>query len=163
MACRVDIVELPAQPVVALRRRGPVAGIGAAMRRLREVAAADGLEVAGPMTARFHSYEGLEEDADYEVVIGVVLPPGRTLPERLGEVRGEWLPKRLVLEAVHVGPHDRMDQAWDAVRAAGAEAGRVAAGPVEEVYEVTRADGVPPERYVTRVRLPLAGGAQLTS
>ena len=39
-----------------------------------------------------------------------------------------------------------MDDAWAAVREACAAVGYTPAGPVTEVYEVTRADGVPPER-----------------
>ena len=40
----VDIVSVPARPVVSLRRRGPLADIGASMRRLRELLAEAGLE-----------------------------------------------------------------------------------------------------------------------
>lgn len=105
----VDVVDLPAQPVVTLRRRGPLAGIGADMRRLRGLAAAAGLQTIGPMAARFHDYAGMDADADYEVVIGVVLPPGAPFPAALGEARGEWLPPRRALETVHRGPHDQMD------------------------------------------------------
>ncbi len=155
MAGPVDIVDLPAQAVVALRHRGPLAGIGADMRRLRELAGTAGLQTTGPMAARFHDYAGMDADADYEVVIGVLLPPGAPFPAALGDARGEWLPPRCALETVHRGPHDHMDAAWDAVTAACAAGGRTPSGPVEEVYEVTRADGVPPEQYVTRVRLPL--------
>ena len=78
------------------------------------------------------------------------------VPDAVGEARGEWLPLHHVLEAVHHGPHDAMDDAWAAVREACAALGYTPAGPVTEVYEVTRSDGVPPDRYVTRVRLPYA-------
>ena len=61
-----------------------------------------------------------------------------------------------MLEAVHRGPHDQMQDAWRAVREACDALGYTPAGPVTEVYEVTRADGVPPEQYVTRVQLPYA-------
>ncbi len=49
-----------------------------------------------------------------------------------------------------------MQDAWRAVREACDALGYTPAGPVTEVYEVTRADGVPPEQYVTRVQLPYA-------
>ena len=42
------------------------------------------------------------------------------------------------------------------MREARAAVGYTPSGPVTEVYEVTRADGVPPEEYVTKVRLPYA-------
>ena len=79
-----------------------------------------------------------------------------SVPDALGEARGEWIPLHHALEAVHRGPHTGMDDAWAAVREACAAVGYTPSGPVTEVYEVTRADGVPPEDYVTRVRLPYA-------
>ncbi len=42
----VDIVSVPAQPVLSLRRREPLSGIGDAMRRLRDLAA-EALETTG--------------------------------------------------------------------------------------------------------------------
>ena len=63
-------------------------------------------------------------------------------------------PLHHALEAIHHGPHDRMDDASAAVREACAALGYTPSGPVTEIYEVTRGDGVPAEDDVTRVRLP---------
>ena len=156
MVYDVDIVDVPGQLVLSLRRHGPLADIGAAMRRLRVLATGAGLETAGPMTARFYEYAGPDQDADYEVVISVLPPAGDPPPKIVGEARCRRLPSHQALETVHHGPHDRMDEAWSAVREACAARGGTPSGPVAEVYEVTRADGVPPDQYVTRVRLPLA-------
>ena len=82
--------------------------------------------------------------------------PDGSVPDAVGDARGEWVPLHHALEAVHRGPHDAMDDAWAAVREACAALGYTPSGPVIEIYEVTRADGVPPEEYVTRVRLPYA-------
>jgi len=133
--------------MVSLRRKGPLSGIGETMRRLRELLEEAGLEAAGPMTG----------DADYDVAIAVVPDAAGSVPDAVGEARGGWVPQHHALEAVHRGPHDRMDDAWAAVRRECAALGYAPAGPVTEVYEVTRSDGVPPDRYVTRVRLPYAG------
>jgi effector-binding domain-containing protein len=152
----VDIASVPAQAVVSLRRRGPLSEIGDAMRRLRELLAEAGLEAAGPMTARFYADTAPGRDADYDVLLAVVPGADGSVPDAVGEARGEWLPLHHVLEAVHLGPHDRMDDAWAAVREACAALGYAPAGPVTEVYEVGRSHGVPPDQYVTRVRLPYA-------
>ncbi len=152
----VDIVSVPARPVVSLRRRGPLADIGSSMRRLRELAAAAGLETTGPMMARFYADATPGADADFDVVIAVLPRPDGSVPDVVGEARGEWLPLHHVLEAVHRGPHGQMNDAWAAVRKACGALGCAPAGPVTEVYEVTRSDGVPPEQYVTRVQLPFA-------
>jgi DNA gyrase inhibitor GyrI len=49
----VDIVAVPEQAVVCLRRRGPLREIGAHIRRLCELVDQAGLTAAGPMMARF--------------------------------------------------------------------------------------------------------------
>jgi effector-binding domain-containing protein len=152
----VDIASVPARPVISLRRCGPLAGIGASMRRLRELVSEAGLEAAGPMMARFYADSAPGRDADYDVAITVLPSADGSVPDTVGEAHGEWLPLHHVLEAVHHGPHDQMDDAWAAVREACAAIGYTPAGPITEVYEVTKADGVPPEQYVTRVRLPYA-------
>jgi effector-binding domain-containing protein len=152
----VDIVSVPAMPMVSLRRSGPVSGMGAAMRRLREILEDAGLEADGPMRARFYGDGSAEGDADYDVALPVVPRPDASVPDAVGEARGEWVPLHHVLEAVHRGRHDAMQDAWAAVREACAALGYTQAGPVTEVYEVTRGDGVQPEDYVTRIRLPYA-------
>jgi effector-binding domain-containing protein len=152
----VDIVSVPARPVISLRRRGPLVEIGASMRRLRDLVSGAGLETAGPMMARFYADVAPGGDTDYDVALPVLPAADGSVPDAVGEARGEWLPLHHVLEAVHRGPHDQMDDAWAAVREACGALGYAPAGPVTEVYEVTRADGVPPEQYVTRVQLPYA-------
>ena len=114
------------------------------MRRLRELVAEAGLETAGPMMARFYGDAAPGQDADLDVAIPVVPRADGSVPDAIGEARGEWLPLHHVLEAVHRGPHDQMDDAWAAVREACSALGYAPAGPVTEVYEVTRTDGVPP-------------------
>jgi len=152
----VDIVAVPAQPVLSLPSRGPLSEIGARMRRLRELAAQAGLETAGPMTARFYDEARPGAEVDYDVCIAVRPRADGSVPDSAGEAHGEWLPLHHVLEAVHHGPHDEMDDAWAAVREAAAALGYASAGPMTEVYEVDRADGVQPAGYLTRVRLPYA-------
>jgi effector-binding domain-containing protein len=152
----VDIASVPARPVVSLRQHGPLADIGSAMRRLRDLVDEAGLQTAGPMMARFYGDAAPGQDADFDVAIPVLPRADGSVPDAVGEARGEWLPLHHVLEAVHRGRHDQMDDAWAAVREACAAVGYAPAGPVTEVYEVTRADGVPPEDYVTRVQLPYA-------
>jgi effector-binding domain-containing protein len=154
MGCDVHMVSVPGRLVLSLRRRGPLMGIGGSMRQLRELAGVAGVATTGPMMARFHADAGPDGEADYEVLIGVLLAAGSP-PAAAGDARWCWIPPHRALEAVHHGPHDDMDEAW-AVRRACAAGGNTQNGPVAEVYEVTRTDGVPPEQYVTRIRLPIA-------
>jgi effector-binding domain-containing protein len=156
MVYDVDIASVPARPMVSLRRTGPLSGIGDAMRRLRGLLAEAGLTAQGPMCARFYTDDAEGDAVDYEVALAVNPSADGSVPDSVGEARGEWVPLHHVLEAVHRGAHDQMDDAWAAVREACAALGYVPAGPITEVYEVTRSDGVPPDDYVTRVRLPYA-------
>jgi effector-binding domain-containing protein len=149
----VDIVSVPAQPVLALRWEGPLAQIGAAMRRLRELAAEAGLETTGPMMARFYQ-DASGQDAGHDVAIAVLPTKDGSVPDVAGEARGEWLPLHHALEAVHYGPHGRMEDAWAAVREACTALGYTPSGPVTEVYDVTRVDGRAPCRRSAR---PCAG------
>lgn len=152
----VSVVAVPEQAVVSLRGRGALADIGRRMRRLRELIAEAGLEPAGPMSARFYDDAAPDDERDYDVVLAVRPLPDASVPDAVGEARGEWLPLHHVLEAMHRGPHDAMQDAWAAVREACAALGYTPSGPMTEVYEVGRADGVPPAEYITRVRLPYA-------
>jgi len=152
----VDIVAVPAQAVMSLRARGPMSDIGRRMSRLRELVAQAGLEPAGAMTARFYENVTQGVDTDYDVALAVLPRADGSVPDTVAEARGEWLPLHHALEAVHRGPHDAMDDAWKAVQEACEALGYTPAGPVSEVYEVTRSDGVPPRDYVTRIRLPYA-------
>ena len=143
----VDIVTVPARPVVSLRRRrwpasAPPCGAcrTAGGGRPSRIQAVDGAVYADTAPGR---------DADYDVAIAILPGADGSVPDAVGEARGKWLPPHHVLEAVHHGPHDQMDDLGG--RARGWRARRSAtrpSGPITEVYEVTRADGVPPERYV---------------
>jgi effector-binding domain-containing protein len=153
----VEIVAVPTQAVAVLRGRGPLAEIGGRMRRLREAVARAGLTPAGPMMARFYDDTGLEaESSAYDVCLPVEPLPDGSVPDVIGEARGELLPLHHVLQATHVGPHDAMEGAWRAVREALGALGYTAAGPMTEVYERGRESGAAPAGFVTLVRLPYA-------
>jgi effector-binding domain-containing protein len=148
---------VPGQAVAVLGGRGPLAEIGRRMRRLRDAVAQAGLTPAGPMMARFYDDAGVEADAsDYDVCLPVESRADGSVPDVLGEARGELLPLHHVLQATHVGPHDAMQDAWRAVREALEALGYTASGPMTEVYERGRESGLTPEEYVTLVRLPFA-------
>lgn len=152
----VDVVEVPEQAVVSLRRRGPLAEVGARMRRLRELAAEHGLPAAGPMMALFHEEDMDAADLDYEVCLPVEPRADGGIPDEIAEARGLIVPRHAALQAVHTGPHDAMQDAWRAVREACVTLGCAASGPMTEVYVTGRRDGATPDRFVTRVRLPCA-------
>jgi len=152
----VDIVAVPEQPVVCLRRRGPLGEIGVRMRRLRELIAQAGLTPAGPMMARFYESDASRPDLDYDVCLPVMPAEDGSVPDAVGEARGEWVPLHHALQAVHTGAHDTMRDAWRAVDEARSALGYTASGPFTEVYVVGRESRADPAGFVTEVRLPYA-------
>lgn len=156
MTYDVDVVAVPQQAIVSLREKGQLADIGGRLRRLRELVAQAGLTPAGPAMARFYQDEPDSDGLDYDVALPVEPRPDGSVPDTVAEAGGAWLPRHYALEAVHVGPHNAMSDAWNAVREAAEALGYTPAGPMTEVYERGRGDGVGPEGYITRVRLPYA-------
>jgi len=152
----VDIVAVPAQAAVCLRRRGPLSEIGARMRRLRALVAEAGLTPAGPMTARFYDADAARLDLDYDVSLPVLPAEDGSVPDAVGEARGEWIPLHHALRAVHQGPCDALRDAWRAVDEARAALGYTASGPFTEVYVKGRESGAAPAELLTEVRLPYA-------
>jgi effector-binding domain-containing protein len=116
----VDIVSAPSQAVASLRCAEPLSRIGDAMRRLRSLLTEAGLKAAGPLTARCRGEAGPEQVADHEAAVSVAPRTDGSIPDAVGEARGEWVPAHQALEAVHHGRHDDMDDAWTAVRQARA-------------------------------------------
>jgi effector-binding domain-containing protein len=152
----VDIVAVPEQAVICLRRRGPLSEIGARMHRLRELVEQADLTPAGPMMARFYEDDAARPDLDYDVCLPVLPAEDGYVPDVLGEARGEWIPHHHALQAVHAGPHDAMRDAWRAVDEARAALGYTASGPFTEVYVTGRESDADPAGLVTEVRLPYA-------
>jgi effector-binding domain-containing protein len=152
----VDIVAVPEQAVLCLRRRGPLREIGARMRRLRELVEQAGLTPAGAMMARFYDSDAARPDLDYAVCLPVRPAEDGSVPDAVSEARGELVPLHHALQTVHTGPRGAMQDAWRAVDEARAALGYAASGPFTEVYVKGRESGADPAGFVTEVRLPYA-------
>ena len=152
----VDVVAVPEQTVAALRERGPIGEIGTRMARLRAAVEAAGLACAGPMMVRFYEDDLARPDLDFEVCVPVEPAPDGSVPDTIGEARGELVPAHHALVTRHVGPRDTTDDAARALREALAALGYRASGPLTEVYLSTRETPPDPARQVTELRLPYA-------
>jgi effector-binding domain-containing protein len=151
----VDIEAIPEQALVALRARGSIADIGRRMASVRAIAAGAGLAPAGPMMARFYD-DGPDDDLDYEVCLPVVPGPDGSVPDELGEARGQLVPAHHALTTVHHGRRDAMDDAVRALREALDALGYRASGPLTEIYFTRRTDVADEREHVTELRLPYA-------
>jgi len=156
MVYDVDVVTVPEQAVVSVRERSPLTDLGRRIQRLRELVAQAGLTPAGPPMARFYEDDATSPRLDYDVALPIELGDDGSVPDELGEARGELIPLHHALQAVHTGRHDAMEDAWRAVQEAREALGYTPSGPVTEVYVRGREDGVEPAHFVTKVRLPYA-------
>lgn len=153
----VDVVAVPATAAIILAGPAPLGELGARQRRLRELAAAHGLEPAGPPLARFHDpVWPPPAAASFDVLLPVVPGPDGSVPDRAGEATGTWLPLHHALETVHHGPYETMADARAALFEACAAVGYTPSGPLTLVCERGPADGLLAAEYVTRLRLPYA-------
>lgn len=152
----VDVVAVPAQAVLALGGRGPLAEMDRRSNRLRDLVAQAGLTPAGPLAARFYEAGDGGHEQEYDVCLPVEPLPDGSVPDAVGEARGAWVPQHHALHAVHVGSHDGMADAWRALREALDALGYTASGPLTEVYVKGRESTNDPSQYVTELRLPYA-------
>lgn len=152
----VDVVHVPEQTLAVLPGRGTVRETGERMRRLRAAVAAAGLTARGPMIGRFYEETRDGETIDYDVCLAVDPGEDGSIPDRIGEARGELVPAHHTLATRHVGPRDQMDDAVAALHEALAAIGYRAAGPLWEVYVAGAAEGLEPAAFVTDLRIPYA-------
>jgi effector-binding domain-containing protein len=147
---------VPEQTLAVLGGRGAVSEIGARMRRLRTILAEAGLVAEGPIIGRFYEETRDGETLDYDVCLAVAPAADGSIPDHIGEARGELVPAHHTLATRHVGRRDEMDDAVAALHEALATIGYRAAGPLWEVYVAWSAEGLSPGAFVTDLRLPYA-------
>jgi effector-binding domain-containing protein len=152
MTYEFEILNLDPQPALAHREVVPVSGIPAMIDQwlpaVFKFATEHGAEPAGPPFARYHRMD--EREADFEV--GVPL----TAPHEGGDgVQPVELPGGEVAATWHVGPYDRLGEAFSALGDWVADQGRSPAGPAWEVYWTNPAEEPDPSRWRTQVLAPI--------
>lgn len=115
-------------------------------RVMRHVQAEDG-QVAGPP---FAHYKSMGEPMELEAGIPIDEP----IPEGEGVCVGE-LPGGSVLVTVHIGPYDKLDDAYDALMAFADEHELTPVGTVWESYWTDPGAELDPDNWKTEVFMPL--------
>ncbi|NUT35102.1 MAG: GyrI-like domain-containing protein [Hamadaea sp.] len=100
---------------------------GENLRTLWQVLTDRGVTPAGPPIVRYHTFS----DAETDVEVGV--PVSDAVPGE-GSAQPGHLPAGPAVVAVHLGGHDRLGEAYQALQKAVADNG-TARGPSWEVYE----------------------------
>ena len=162
MAYTVNLIAVPEQAIAYIRERGPISALAARVHRLRLALAEAGAEAAGPVMARYFEQKVEDGDIDYEVAVPILPRPDGSVPDRIGEARGDVIPAHHAFTTEHRGPHDQMHTGYTALTEELNAIGYAIAGPTTEVYLVGPDTTDDPARYVTELRIPSpARGAAL--
>jgi effector-binding domain-containing protein len=153
MEYQVSMVPQPRQPYVAVRATVPMAGIGEAMGPLFErLYGWLGAHTVSPVGPPFTRY--LEVGSD-EVELEIAAPVGE-VPAVDATVTAGVLPAGEVATTLHVGPYDRLPDAYAAVNGWLAKAGWQISGAMWETYENGPDSEPDPARWRTVVSFPVA-------
>lgn len=152
----IEIVELPAQAVLGLRRRGPYARIPEMLMEVFGVIMEKGAIPAGPPIFICHeaSMEAADRatatgDADLEVVFPVA---NRVKPA--GDVAYYDLPGGRFAKTRHQGPYEECRPTYERLFAWLAGQGLSIAGPIREAYLNDPAE-VAPGEILTEIYVPV--------
>lgn len=152
----IEIVELPAQAVLGLRRCGPYTDIPQMLMEVFGVIMEKGAIPAGPPVFVCHqtSKEEVEEakaggGADLEVVFPVA---NRVKPE--GSVAYYELPGGRFAKILHRGPYEGMTETYDRLFCWLSERGLAITGPLREAY-LNDPSEVAPEEILTEIYAPV--------
>lgn len=152
MAYACSLVERSEQPTLVVRTHAAVERLpevlGPAWGSILAHAARAGVDPSGPP---FVTYLGMDmQDLDLEIG----LPFDRPLDGE-DDVLPAVLPAGEAVETVHVGPYDRLKDAYDALEGWMKANGRVAGGPPSEHY-LNDPQETPPSELRTRIVWPLS-------
>jgi AraC family transcriptional regulator len=107
---QVEVVELPAQRVGAVRHTGAYWRVGMAFGELAKRCAALGLPVGASVAAFYDDAETVEEEK-LRSIAGVLVDASTDI----GDLEEVWLPAGRYLVAEHVGHPSGLPQAWQRV------------------------------------------------
>lgn len=152
----VDLKDLPAYRLAAIRHVGPYNRISEAFGRLGEIAGRAGL-IRCPgteMIALYHDDPEATAASELRSDAALSVPDDAALPEGLTEIR---IPARRYACTTHVGPYTKLGDTWAQFMGSWLpQSGhRVSDGPSFEIYRNTPGE-TPPEELRTEIYLPIA-------
>jgi effector-binding domain-containing protein len=153
---KVEIKDLADQPVLSMRFRTNMEKIGEDIGKaygpifayLGEL----GENPAGmPLTLYYYDYEGEFDPNDIDMEAAV--PTTRVLQSR-GDIEAKNLPGGPAAFAMHKGPYDKADAAYQAIGVWVKENGYRYAGPPREIYYNDPSE-VDPSELLTEIQFPV--------
>jgi effector-binding domain-containing protein len=152
----IEIVELPPQAVLGLRRRGPYTQIPEMLMEVFAVIMEKGAIPAGPPVSIYRETSVAEVEqsvaagsADLEVAFPVA---NRVKPE--GDVEYYELPGGRFARVLHRGPYEGCTPTYERLFAWLAERGLAITGPIREAY-LNDPSEVAPDEILTEIYAPV--------
>ena len=151
MKYRITTHQAAPQAIVSIRERHPMddfpAYVGRAFGSLFGYLATLGIEPAGMPMVIYHDFG--PDGVDAEVCLPVALELLAS-----GEFQSRVLPASTVARTLHVGPYDKLENAYGAIMAWIPKHEFDVAGPIQERY-LNSPDEVPPTAYRTEIEVPI--------
>ena len=151
MSYTCERIEQTWQPTLVVRARTPVERIsevlGPAWGAIMAHAGTLGATPSGPPFVGYHNMD--MRDLDLEIGLPFAEPVAGE-----GDVEPSEIPAGPALATMHVGPYDRIGEAYDALQAWLSEHGHVPAGPAYEHY-LNDPHEVAPDELRTRIVWPM--------
>jgi AraC family transcriptional regulator len=153
---RVEIKQMPARRLAAVRHAGPYTRIGEAFQRLGAIAGPAGLFRPGAeMLALYHDDPEATAPADLRSDAGVTVPEGLALPDGLTEQRvgaGKYAC------TLHLGSYDRLPDTWARLMGEWLPASdhRLGPGASYEIY-LNDPSTTTEDNLETEICIPLSG------
>ena len=151
----VEIEQMPAMRVAAVRHAGAYHEIGRAFERLGSIAGPAGVfqQAGAVMIGVYYDDPETTPQDQLRSAAGIVVPENSRLPEALVELR---IPGGRFARTVHVGSYEELGDVWSRLKSEVFEARghRIGARPSYEIYRNTPME-VPKEELRTEIYLPI--------
>jgi effector-binding domain-containing protein len=154
MPYEVQVKELPAQHVVAVKKRTSLATIGQAfgeaMQEIWSEIGPRGIPVAGPPFLVIPEVIDEETEGDIELCVPVPEPF-----ERTDGVYGRDVEAVTAATTIHRGPYAEVGPAYHTLTGWVQEHGHEIAGPPREIYLTDPTETLDPADYLTEIAFPI--------
>ncbi len=151
----IDIVEIPTQLVVGMRRRGTYAQLGEMIATVWRFAAGSGAQIQGRPTFICHETpkEAMKANEQANADVEVVVPVAKKVTGT-DRVTCYELPGGAMARILHKGPYEQSAPTYKRLFAWLAENHKRIVGPTREVY-LNDPRKVPPEEILTEIYAPV--------